>query len=296
MTKELQVNVKPLIKKMETVLQKLSEARIMSKYRKIFKGKGLEFLEFREYRQDDDSSRIDWKATLKANKPLIKVFKEERDLDVYILLDVSNSMIFGSTEKLKSEYSVEIVAAISHIVLSTGDKAGLLMFSDRIKKVIPPINTNYQYYAILKACVDGNLYGGGLDFDMAIKYVMNIAKRESLLIIVSDFFGLNENWDNSLKIASIKFDVIGIMVRDIRDEELPRNIGKVLVKDPFSDREILIDPDLEAESYRAYTLEKKEQIKRVFTKYDSDFIEVKTNEDFVKPFLTLLERREIKLE
>ena len=296
MAKELQVNVKPLIKKMEAILQKLSEARIMSKYRKIFKGKGLEFLEFREYRQDDDSSRIDWKATLKANKPLIKVFKEERDLDVYILLDVSNSMIFGSTEKLKSEYSAEIVAAISHIVLSTGDKAGLLMFSDRIKKVIPPINTNYQYYAILKACVDGNLYGGGLDFDMAIKYVMNIAKRESLLIIVSDFFGLNENWDNSLKIASIKFDVIGIMVRDIRDEELPRNIGKVLVKDPFSDREILIDPYLEAESYRAYTLEKKEQIKRAFIKYDSDFIEVKTNEDFVKPFLTLLERREIKLE
>jgi uncharacterized protein (DUF58 family) len=170
------------------------------------------------------------------------------------------------------------------------------MFSDEIKKVIPSSNTNYQYYAILKACVNGNLYGGHLDLDMAIRYMMNLAKRESLLIIVSDFFGLDEYWDRSLKVASAKFDVIGIMVRDPRDEELPRNIGKVMVRDPFSEREILIDPDLEAESYKSYTLEKKEIIKRTFVKYDSDFIEVKTDQDFIKPFLTLLERREKKLE
>lgn len=292
MVKELQVNVKPLLKKMDLILQKLSEARIISKYRRIFKGKGLEFLEFKEYTQDEDASRIDWKATLKSNKPLMKVFKEERDLDVYILLDVSNSMIFGSTEKLKSEYAAEVVAALAHVILTTGDKAGLIMFSDSIKKVIVPMNTTYQFYTILKASINGNLYGGGFDMNLAIKYIMNLAKRESLVIIVSDFFGLKENWDESLKIAGAKFDVIGIMVRDPRDEELPKYIGKVLIKDPFSSRELLIDPDLEAEEYKKYTLEKKEEIKKSFLRNDADFIEVKTNEDLVRKLLELLERRE----
>ena len=113
--KRLEINAVPLIKKMEFVLEKLAEARLVSRYRRIFKGKGLEFLDFRAYTEQDDSKRIDWKPSVKANKLLIKEFKEERDLDVYFLVDCSSSMVFGSTKKLKNEYAAEIVAALTHI-------------------------------------------------------------------------------------------------------------------------------------------------------------------------------------
>jgi len=293
--KRLEINAVPLIKKMEFVLEKLAEARLVSRYRRIFKGKGLEFLDFRPYTEQDDSKRIDWKTSVKANKLLIKEFKEERDLDVYFLVDCSSSMVFGSTKKLKNEYAAEIVAALTHIVLFTGDKAGLFMFNDKIVKKIQPRNIRDQYYIILRALSDPNLYYGGCDLNGVVEYIMGLAKREALLVIVSDFFGLRENWADSLKIACTKFDTIGIMVRDPRDEELPKNIGKVLIKDPFSGKEMLVDPDSVRDQYAAYTKRKEEEIERAFTKYNADFLHLRTDKDFIKPFLYLLRRREGEL-
>ena len=293
--RELNVDVKHLVKRMEAILQKLAEARIMSRYRRIFKGKGLEFEDFREYNEDDDASRIDWKASVRANKTLIKRYKEERDLDIYILFDVSSSMVFGSTEKLKNEYAAEFVAALSHIILFTGDKAGLFMFSDSVIKKVLPANNQDQFYVILRNLLDPNNYGGGCNLGKAIREIINFSKEKGIMVIVSDFIGLEKDWEEGIKVASAKFDVMGVMIHDPRDEVLPRNVGKVLIKDPFSKREIMVDPDEIADKYEKYALEQKLYVKRVFTQYHADFLDLRTDKDFVVPFLSILKRREAEL-
>ncbi len=295
MRKELEVDVKPLIRKLEAAIRRLTEGRIMSKYRRVFKGKGLEFEDFRIYKEDDDSSRIDWKASMRSSKLLIREYKEERDLDIYFLVDVSSSMVFGSTKRLKNEYAAELVAVLSYFILNTGDNVCLFMFNGEVVKKIFPANKRDQYYIILKNLIDANLYGGNCDLSGAIELVTNSTKKKSVMIIVSDFLGLkDESWIESIKIASVKFDLIGFMVRDPRDEKLPRNIGKVVVSDPFSNKEFLIDPDEIGDDYEAYAKQQKDNVKKIFMRYGADLIEVNTNEDFVKPVLMFLKGRERK--
>jgi len=293
MKKELEIDVKPLIKKLEAAIRKLTEGRIMSRYRKVFKGKGLEFEDFRVYHEDDDSSRIDWKATVRAGKTLIREYKEERDLDVYFLVDISASMVFGSTKKLKNEYSAELVSALSYFILNSGDNVGLIMFNGNIVKNIIPANKRTQYYVLLKNLVDANLYGGECNLAKAIKYVTDSTKKRGVMIVVSDFLGLkNDDWVEAIKIASVKFDLIGFIVRDPRDEKLPRGIGKVTISDPFSSKEILVDPDEIGKEYEDYAKKQKNVIKRIFTRYGSKLIELYTDQDFVKPVLLFLKGRE----
>jgi len=293
--KQLSVNVRPLIKKVQIILERLAEARISSRYRIIFKGKGLEFEDFRTYNENDDADRIDWKASARANKLLIKEYIEERDLDINILLDVSSSMIFGSTEKLKNEYAAEFVATLSHLIIQTGDKAGLFMFSDNIRVKVPPANTENQFYMILKSLTNAENYGGKCNLNAAVKELMSTSKRRGVLIIVSDFIGLESNWDESLKIGSEKFDVIGVMIQDPRDFSLPKNIGKVLVSDPFSNKELLVDPDLIADEYEDYMNTQKKVVIHSFNSSNADFLYLPTNKSFIIPLLRLLERREQEL-
>lgn len=293
MRKELEIDVKPLIRKLEAAIRKLSEGRIMSRYRRVFKGKGLEFEDFRVYHEDDDASRIDWKATVRAGKTLIREYKEERDLDIYFLVDISSSMVFGSTKRLKNEYAAELVAALSYFILNTGDNVGLIMFNGDVVKKIIPANKRDQYYTILKGLVDASLYGGECNLAKAIKYVSDSTKKRGVLIVVSDFLGLkDESWIEAIKIASVKFDLIGFIVRDPRDESLPRGIGKVMISDPFSNKETLVDPDEIGEEYEAYAKKQKARIKGIFNRYGSDLIELYTDKDFVKPVLLFLKGRE----
>lgn len=297
MAKEIIVEVRPFIKKMQLIMQKTAEARLMSRYRAIFKGKGLEFEDFRTYSsEEDDATRIDWKASTRANKLLIRQFKEERDLDIIILLDVSASMVFGSTKKLKSEFAAELAGALTYVIIETGDRPGLFMFSDKIVKKIPPASSRDQYYMILKAMIDPKYYGGkGCDIESAISFLMTYTSRRGVLVIISDFFGLKEGWTQGLKIASAKFDVICMMVRDVRDEILPRGVGKIMLLDPFSNKELLVDPDLIYKDYQEYAKKQRDYIKHVCIVNNADFLELRVGDDFVKPILTLLKRREREL-
>jgi len=295
MRKELEIDVKPLIRKLEAAIRKLTEGRIMSRYRRVFKGKGLEFEDFRVYKEDDDSGRIDWKASMRSSKLLIREYKEERDLDIYFLVDVSSSMVFGSTKKLKNEYAAELVAVLSYFILNSRDNVGLFMFNGEVVKKIFPANKRDQYYLILKNLVDAKLYGGGCNLTNAIELITNSTKKKSVVIIVSDFLGLkDDSWIESIKIASVKFDLIGFMIRDPRDEKLPRNVGKVIISDPFSNKEVLIDPDEIGDEYESYTKQQRENVKKIFTRFGADLIEMHTDEDFIKPLLMFLKGRERK--
>jgi len=293
--KQLSVNVRPLVSKIQIILEKLAEARLASKYRIIFKGEGLEFEDYRVYTENDDSSRIDWKASMRANKTLIKEYIEERDLDINILVDTSSSMVFGSTEKLKNEYAAEFVAALSHLIIQTGDKPGLFMFADTIRKKIPAANTDNQFYLILKDLINPENYGGHCHLNEAVKQIMSTTRKRGVLIIVSDFIGLEENWFESLKISSQKFDIIGVMIQDPRDQVLPKGIGKILISDPFSNQELLVDPDMIGDEYEEYTTKQKEKVMHAFRSVNADFLDLTTDKSFIIPLLHLLERREREL-
>jgi len=291
--KTLHLDVVALVKKIEIMVKILINTQVISRYRSVFKGKGLEFEDYRAYSPGDDARRIDWKASVRTNDILIKEYKEERDLDVYFLLDASSSMIFGSTERLKLEYAAEFVAALSYFVMKAGDKAGLVMFSDRITNMVPTATGDEHFHIILRSLVNIDNYGGGYDIEKAINFLIKTTKERGLMIIVSDFIGLRKGWDKIIKKASVAFDVIGVMIRDPRDEKLPKGIGQVVIEDPYTDSNIVMDPKMIGPAYERYVKKEENTIREVFLGSNADFLKLLTNEPFVQPLIEyFIKRRE----
>lgn len=281
-----------LIVKLEAALHALSENRLPSKYRRIFLGSGLDFEEFKAYTPGDDAAFIDWKATVRAQQTMMKIYKEERDLDIFFLLDTSNSMIFGSGQKLKLQTAMEFVACMAYMVILTNDSASLAMFSDKIKAFIPPGSTLDQYYIILRTLVNKKNYMGGRDINSAVRFIMNISKRRGVLFIVTDFLGLKPGWKNILKLASAKFEIIGIMVQDPRDMFLPTDVGQLVLGDPFSNKRVMIDPKKVRKSYEEIAREKEQDVRKFFSQINADLMCINTTESFIKPLIQYFKKRE----
>jgi len=288
---ELRLNLKPLIKKLEIFTRKNVFGEFTGEYTSVFKGRGLEFEGYRTYTIHDDSNLIDWKASLRAGNLLIRSLIEERNLEVFFLFDVSNSMLFSSIPKLKCEYAAELIASLSSAMIIAGDNVGMGIFNDNMVKVIPPKAGKKQYFLITHTLSNPRIYGGNVDFTKVLKFIVSYLKRNSLLIIVSDFIGLAEGWDEYLKIASHKFEIIGYMIEDPLDITLPHNVGQVVIEDPFSKKEILIDPDTLRADYEIRAREKIDKIKDVFTKSGSDLVELRTDQSFVAPIIKFFEKR-----
>ena len=296
MVEQLRMNVASVIKELEVALKVLTEAKIMSRYRRIFKGRGLEFEDYREYTTDDDSSEIDWKASKRANKLVIRRYKEERDMNVFLLVDVSSTMLFGSTEKLKYEYAAELTAALAHLILQSGDRVGLVLFADNIVKFIEPSKGTKHLYMLLKSLLTAKYYGGEYDISKALSFIMNATSEKSMAFVISDFIGLKEDWKKSVKLASGKFDCIGIMLRDPRDEKLPAGFGQVVISDPFSDKEMLIDSNEKGRiEYERYVRVNENNIKTALKAGNWDIVDISTSENFVTPVIKFLKRREYLL-
>jgi len=291
MEKKLYIDIPSLLRKLDIVIKILINTQITSRYRSLFKGKGLEFEDYRVYTPYDDASRIDWKASMRANELLIKEFIEERNLNVYMVVDVSSKMIFGSTEKLKMEYAAELVAAFSYLATKSGDKAGLLMFNDRVVDFVAPSSGDKHFYLLLSKLLDINKYGGGFDLEKALRYLLNITTERGLVVIVSDFIGFKQEWKKVISIASVKFDVIGMMVRDPRDNFMPEGVGQVVLQDPFSDDTIIVDTDLIKNAYEKYTQDEIAMIRSYFINANADFIYLLTSESFIKPLMKFFLRR-----
>ncbi len=278
---ELKLNLKPLIKRLEASTKKGMVGLLTGSYKSTFKGKGLDFEGYRTYNVGDDATMIDWKATLRAQDLLIKVLEDERNVNIIFLVDVSSSMSFASVDKLKNEYAAELIASLSFASIQAGDSVGLIMFTDKIIKSLPPAMGNKQYFMIIKSLSDPKLYEGKFDFVKIIKDLMNYAKRRAIVIIVSDFIGLGNDWEKYLRSASEKFEVVGIMVRDPRDYEMPADIGQIVISDPYSDKEVLIDTAAVKEEYESTVKKQVEHIRETFINSKSDFLELRTD----KPFL-----------
>jgi len=296
MVEKLRMDIPSVIRELEVALKVLTEARIMSRYRRVFKGKGLEFEDFRDYTTSDDASLIDWKASKRSNKIVIRRFKEERDMNIFILLDVSSSMLFGSTEKLKYEYAAEMVAALANFVLQSGDRVSLVMFTDRVVRYVKPGKGIKHFYIMLKHLLNPRYYGGGFNIGSALNFIMNATGEKSIAFLISDFIGMEETWERSIKLSAGKFDGIAVMVRDPRDEKLPPGTGQVVIADPYSDKEMLIDDNRrDREEYGRYVRSQEEQLRKSLMAGMWDYVEVSTKDSFVMPIIKFFKRRELLL-
>ncbi|MBI2647117.1 hypothetical protein HYW99_01455 [Candidatus Woesearchaeota archaeon] len=200
-------------------------------------------------------------------------------------------MIYGSIDKLKMEYAAELVATLSYAILHAGDSIGFAFFNDKIIKSEPPSIGFKQYYKFMKCLVDPNQYGGNCDLSQALKFLISYLKEYSIVIIVSDFIGLKENWQSYVRIISKKYDLIGIMIRDPRDENLPEYNGQVVFSDIFSARQLIVNVNLVRENYAKYVALQEQEIEKAFIDSKSDFIKLTTDRPFIKPISDLFLRR-----
>jgi hypothetical protein len=292
--KKLKLELSHTIERLEEITKNLVTTRFIGNYKSVFKGKGLEFADYRKYSEDDDASLIDWKATVRANQTLVKEYVEERNLNIFFLIDASSSMILGSTPKLKIEYAAELIASLSYAILNSGDCIGLVLFSDHVTKYIPLDKGPKQFYIILDTLVNGDFYGGNFNFSAALEYVLFTLPKSSLLIIVSDFIIPGNNWEANFKIIAEKFDTIGIMVRDPRDITLPKVTGQVILSDPFTGKKMFVDTKSVGDLYKNETKSEIKKIKSIFLNSNSDLLLLTTNKDFFNPLIDFFKRRKEK--
>ena len=292
--KELNVELKKHLKRIKLFPKGgVALGGLTGQYVSVFKGKGMEFTGYRKYDKTDDAGNIDWKASLRAGDILIRELVEERNIEVVFAFDVSSSMSFASTEKLKNEYAAELIATLSFSILQSGDAAGLVMFTDKIVKIIPPTIGNRQYFTITKSLTNPRLYDGKVDYENALGFLVRFARKNSTLIIVSDFIGLNGNWDRHLGMLAQKCDLIGIVVRDPHDNILP-DVGQIAISDPFSDQEMIVDTKKVKRLFEQQAKAQLEHVRETFKKLKADLIELSTDEPFSNEITSFFKKRKEK--
>jgi len=281
--KQLKLNFKPLLKKLEIFTKKQVIGQLTGRYTTAIRGRGLEFDGYREYTITDDARTIDWKASLRSDQTLVKKYVEERDVEITILFDTSNSMLFSSTGKLKAEYSAELIATLAFAILQAGDSLGIVMFSSKIKYRILPKSGLNQFHAIIKELENVNNYGGQFNLKDALEFVKNYINNRGILIIISDFIGMPEDWDLHLGSLKEQFDIMPVMIRDPRDMEFPKKGGEVLIEDPFTNKQIVVNTEKYADYYLKNVMENIKKVKTSFRKMNARMLLVRTDKPFVDP-------------
>ena len=288
--------VDELLEEVDIRVKKLVELfALILKYKILFKGTGLDFAGLKEYSPgEDDAKRIDWVASMRTQRLLVRQYEEERDLDVFILLDTSASMLFGTQKYLKSEYASILAGCLTFAALETGDNIGFATFSDKVNHFLEPSQDYGQYYQILKIMVDPRNWGGRCNLELALKFTLENLRERTALFIISDFIGIGEGWKDALKMVSAKFDrVIGIMVRDIRDTCLPKGIGYIRVRDPFTGRVKTVNADKIREKFERLAKQQEEEVEREFLSSRAGFVKIYTHQPFIQPLIKYLQMSEV---
>lgn len=292
--RKLKVDLTPAIKKLEIVAKKLSTSQVIGTYRSIFRGFGLDFSEYRKYSQDDDAEKIDWKASARTNDLLVREYEEERNLNIFFLVDVSSNMVFGSVDKLKNEYAAELVASLAFVALEAGDKVGFSLFTNSpIKKHSPSRSKNISYF-LSKELVDPNNYGGAFNLMESIKFIESYLPKNSLVMIISDFIGIDPNWVNHVKSALTRFDIIFLIVRDPREYVMPEDSFQVIISDPKTKQQLLVEPTKIKEDYESLTRRELANFKNQISSIGGDYAELKTDTPFLEPLMSLFKKRKVR--
>ena len=279
------------VRQIEIKTRGLSNNIFAGQYHSAFKGKGMSFSEVREYQYGDDVRDIDWNVTARQNKPYIKVFEEERELTVMLLIDVSNSLDFGTVKQMKKDMVTEIAAILAFSAIQNNDKIGVIFFSDRIEKFIPPKKGRKHILYIIRELLDFKPESKRTDIKMAVEYLTNVIKKRCVTFMLSDFIDDND-YRNALTIANRKHDIVAIQVYDRRLAELP-DVGLMKVRDAETGHEQWIDTSSAKlrNAHHAWWKERQVRLAETFTKSNVDSVSVRTDQDYVKSLLNLFAKR-----
>jgi len=279
------------VRKIEIKTRGLSSNIFAGQYHSAFKGRGMAFSEVREYQFGDDVRDIDWNVTARFHRPYVKVFEEERELTVMLLIDVSGSLDFGTQKQMKRDMVTEIAATIAFSAIQNNDKIGVVFFSDKIEKYIPPKKGRKHILYIIREMLDFHPESKRTDVKQAVEFLSSVQKRRTTAFILSDFYVRND-FQQSLQIANRKHDVVAIQVYDQRSKELP-DVGLMKVVDAETGFEQYVDTSSKRlrESYRKYWTNRQSELLETFNKSNVDSVSIATNEDFVKALLMLFKQR-----
>lgn len=279
------------VRKIEIKTRGLSQNIFAGQYHSAFKGRGMAFSEVREYQFGDDVRDIDWNVTARFQRPYVKVFEEERELTVMLLIDVSGSLNFGTSHQLKKDMVTEIAATLAFSAIQNNDKIGVIFFSDRIEKYIPPQKGRKHILYIIREMLDFHPQNNKTDVGMALEFLTRVMKRRCTAFVLSDFY-TPDNFDKVLQIANRKHDMVAIQVYDKRAKELP-DVGLMLVRDAETGHDMYIDTSSKKlrQAHTRYWIEREDVLRQTFAKSNVDWVSVATNDDYVKAMMLLFAKR-----
>jgi len=279
------------VRKIEIKTRGLSTQVFSGEYHSAFKGRGMAFSEVREYQPGDEIRTIDWNVTARFNKPYIKVFEEEREMTVMLIVDVSGSENFGSQEKTKKEQIIEICAVLAFSAINNNDKVGVLFFSDQVEKFIPPKKGKSHILMIIRELLEFTPQSKGTNIREALNYFNRVVKKKCTAFIISDF--MDNTFEDALKMTNNKHDLVALNIYDQLEDELP-NVGLIQLRDAetgeqrwinTSDREVRV-------GYKKEVLKRKKLLEQSFRKSGIDVANISAHESYVSPLMNLFKRRE----
>lgn len=279
------------VRKIEIKTRRLSNNIFAGEYHSAFKGRGMAFSEVREYQYGDDVRDIDWNVTARFGKPFVKVFEEERELTVMLLVDVSGSLDFGTQQQTKRQMATEVAATLAFSAIQNNDKIGVIFFSDKVEKFIPPKKGRKHILHIIRELLFFEPESQKTDIGAAIEYMTNAIKKRCTVFLLSDFFD-RKDYSNQLTIANRRHDVVAIQVYDYRMTELP-DVGIIKMRDSESGGDILVDTSSRAvrRAHHEWWVKYQGWLRNTFTRSNVDCVSVRTDEDYVKALLGLFRRR-----
>jgi uncharacterized protein (DUF58 family) len=291
------VETKELLKKVRQIEIKtkgLVNEVFSGEYHSVFKGRGMEFAEVREYQPGDDIRTIDWNVTARFGHPYVKLFEEERELTVMLIVDMSGSLGFASVDKTKQNIAAELTAILAFSAMKNNDKVGLILFTDKIELFVPPKKGRSHVLRIIREVLSFKAEGKGTDIAGALEYFNGGIKKRSIAFLISDF--LDNGYEKILKIVARKHDFIGVIIEDEREKELPK-IGLTKFKDLETGE--IRHVDLSSKTVREFferEIENRElKISQLFKLSGIDLIKIKTGESYIKPLVQFFKKREAKL-
>lgn len=279
------------VRRIEIKTRGLSNNIFAGQYHSAFKGRGMAFSEVREYQFGDDIRDIDWNVTARFNKPYVKVFEEERELTVMLMVDVSGSLEFGTIRQFKKDMVTEIAATIAFSAIQNNDKIGVVFFSDKVEKFIPPKKGRKHILYIIRELLDFHSDSRRTNIGAAMEYLTHVMKRRCTAFVLSDFIDEGD-FKNAMVIANRKHDVVAVQVYDRRVAELP-DVGLVLMKDAETGHEQWIDTSSAAvrKIHSQWWHDRQARLHDIFTKSNVDSVSVRTDEDYVKALMNLFAKR-----
>jgi len=281
------------VRKIEIKTRGLSKQIFSGEYHSVFKGRGMAFSEVREYQFGDDIRSIDWNVTARFNHPFVKIFEEERELTVMLLIDVSGSNLFGTHGQLKQEVVTEIAATLSFSAIQNNDKVGVIFFSDKIEKFIPPKKGSSHILRIIRELIDFKAENSGTNIAEALRYLTNVIKKRATSFLISDF--MDEGFEKAVQIANHKHDLIAIRVTDRRETDMP-NVGLMRLLDAETGKQMWVDTGSDAvrRQLSQWANRKSRELDKMFSKLGVDMVKVYTGEDYVKPLMNMFRKREAR--